>query len=73
MGDADRRELENGSQVDGEACSARVVGPGGIDEQHLGWDSQTTHRRLKDASYPRGQEAGGVGRGGLAESHAAVH
>jgi len=72
MCDAHRRELENGTQVDGKPGSTRVVGPGGVDEQHLGWDGQTTHRCLEDASDPRSQEAGDVGRGGLAESQALV-
>jgi hypothetical protein len=34
--DADRRELEDGTQVGGEAGSPRVVGSGGVDKQNIG-------------------------------------
>jgi hypothetical protein len=34
--DADRRQLEEGTQVGGEPGSPRVVGSGGVDKQNIG-------------------------------------
>jgi hypothetical protein len=72
VSDAHRRQLEDGTEVDGEPGSSRVVGPGGVDEQHLRFDGQTAHRRLKNTSDARSQEAGDVRRRGLADSQALV-
>ena len=72
VGDADRREIESGTQMYGETGSAWVIGPGGVDEQRLGFDGQAAHRCFEEAADAQGQQARDVGRGGRTEQQALI-
>ena len=47
MRDADRGHVEHRAEVHGQAGAARVVAPGGVDEQDVGGFVQGAHRGLE--------------------------
>jgi hypothetical protein len=56
MCDADRGEVEHGTQVDRQPGSSRVVATGGVEEQNVGRRLEQAHRPLHQGTHAEGQQ-----------------
>jgi hypothetical protein len=62
--DTDGRQIEYGTEVEGQPGPARVVPPGRVHKKHIRGLGQSSDRRLEDPAHPQGQQARLVGRAG---------
>ena len=66
VGDADGGEPDDSAELQREPGAARMVGAGGVDEQHVGRDRQRAHRCLETRTLAQRKQARDVGGRGLA-------
>jgi hypothetical protein len=70
--DADCREIQHGTEVDGETCPARVVAAGCIDEEDVRWLRESADRGFEERALAESQQAGLVRSAGSARHDDAV-
>ncbi len=61
VGNADGREVEQRSQVEGQAGASGVVAAGRVDQQNLGPKGQVPDRRLQQRTFSQGEQPCPVG------------
>ena len=54
--DADRRQIQHGTEVQGEAGATRVVAPRAVDEQHVRRLCQRAYRGLEQRTLAQGEQ-----------------
>ena len=66
VSDTEAREIEHGSQVEGETGAPRMVAGRGVDEKQVGALLERAHGALEERPAAQRQQAGDVRRAGLA-------
>ncbi len=57
MGNPDRRHIEDGAKVYGQARSAGVIEPGGVDENYVGYRAERSDDRGEERTLAESEEA----------------
>jgi hypothetical protein len=69
VGDADRRDVQHRTEVEGEAGSAGMVSAGCVDQQHIRRSREGSHGGFEQWSLSEGQQARLVCCAGTARHH----